>query len=77
MAAKYPGLIPIFDGDVSWLLGLTDKDPWWQPMWDLVIKVKDEIDKLTLNRDDMHVTALRKLDVVLWMEARRRLGKHK
>jgi hypothetical protein len=77
MAAKYPGLIPIFDNDVSWLLGFTDKDPWWQPMWDLVIKVKDELDKLTLNRDDIHVTTLRKLDVVLWMEAGRLLGKHK
>ena len=44
-------------------------------MRELVIEVKPELDKLTLARDDIHVTTLRKLDVVLWMEARRRIAK--
>jgi hypothetical protein len=42
-------------------------------MRELVVEVKSELDKLTLTRDDIHVTTLRKLDVVLWMEARRRI----
>lgn len=73
MAGKYPGLVPIFDSHVSWLLGKSDADPWWKPMRELVIEVKPELDQLTLARDDIHVTTLRKLDVVLWMEARRRI----
>jgi hypothetical protein len=77
MATKYPGLVPVFDKDVSWLLGLSKKDPWWGRMRELVIEVRDELNPLTLERDDIRVTALRKLDVVLWMEAGRRLGKHK
>jgi hypothetical protein len=72
MAAKYPGLIPIRDSQVSWLLGVADNEPWWKPMRELAIEVKSELDDLTLNRDDIHVTALRKLDVVLWMEAKTR-----
>jgi len=75
MAAKYPGLVPIFDSHVSWLLGKSEADSWWKPIRELVIEVKPELDKLTLARDDIHVTTLRKLDVVLWMEARRRISK--
>lgn len=77
MATKYPGLVPIFDKDVSWLLDLSRKDPWWRSMRELVVEVKDQLGSLTLERDDIQVTALRKLDVVLWMEADRRLRKHK
>ena len=73
MAAKYPGLVPIFDSQVSWLLGLTMNDPWWKPMRDLVIEVKPKLDELQLDRDDIHITTIRKLDVVLWMEAEWRL----
>ena len=73
MAAKYPGLVPIFDSQVSWLLGLTVNDPWWKPMRDLVIEVKPKLDELQLDRDDIHITTIRKLDVVLWMEAEWRL----
>jgi len=69
MAAKYPGLVPIFDSQVSGLLGVTAKDPWWKPMRELVIEVKPVLDKLKLTRDDIQVTTLRKLDVVLWMKA--------
>jgi hypothetical protein len=73
MAAKYPGLVPIFDSQVSWLLGFTMNDPWWKPMRDLVIEVKPKLDELQLDRDDIHITTIRKLDVVLWMEAEWRL----
>ena len=70
MAAKYPGLVPIFDSQVSRLLGVTKKDPWWKPMRELVLEVKPILDKLEPKRDDIHVTTLRKLDVVLWMKAK-------
>ena len=70
MAAKYPGLVPIFDSQVSELLGATINDPWWKPIRKLVLEVKPILDKLELNRDDIHVTTLRKLDVVLWMKAK-------
>ena len=75
MAAKYPGLVPIYDSQVSGLLGATDKDPWWKPMRELVIEVKPVLDKLTLARDDIQVTTLRKLDVVLWMKAHKKLSR--
>jgi len=75
MAAKYPGLVPVFDSQVSGLLGVTKKDPWWKPMRELVIEVKPVLDKLTLVRDDIQVTTLRKLDVVLWMKAHKKLSR--
>ena len=77
MAAKYPGLVPIFDSQVSGLLGVTKKDLWWKPMRELVIEVKPVLDKLTLARDDIQVTTLRKLDVVLWMKAHKKLSRTK
>ena len=55
--------------------GVTDKDPWWKPMRELVIEVKPVLDKLTLARDDIQVTTLRKLDVVLWMKAHKQLSR--
>ena len=75
MAAKYPGLVPIFDSQVSGLLGVTDKDPWWKPMRELVIELKPVLDELKLARDDIQVTTLRKLDVVLWMKAHKKLSR--
>lgn len=38
-------------------------------MRELVIEVKPVLDRLTLARNDIQVTTLRKLDVVLWMKA--------
>ena len=75
MAAKYPGLVPIFDSQVSQLLGAEKNGPWWKPMRELVIEVKPVLDKLTLARDDIQVTTLRKLDVVLWMKAHKKLSR--
>lgn len=72
MAVKYPGLVPIFDSQVSELLAVTINDPWWKPMLELVLEVKPILDKLELKRDDIQVTTLRKLDVMLWMEAKKR-----
>ena len=72
MAAKYLGLIPIRDGTVAALLAPMPSDLWWRPMRDLAVQVKTVLDKLEIERDDIRVTTLRKLDVVLWMEAKDR-----
>jgi hypothetical protein len=72
MAAKYLGLIPIRDGTVAALLAPMPSDLWWRPMRDLAVQVKTVLDKLEIERDDIRVMTLRKLDVVLWMEAKDR-----
>lgn len=72
MAAKYPGLIPIRDSKVAALLAPKPSDLWWRPMRDLVVAVKPVLERLGIERDDIRVTTLRKLDVVLWMEAKDR-----
>ena len=72
MAAKYPGLIPIRDSRVAALLAPMPSELWWRPMRDLAVQVKTVLDKLEVERDDIRVTTLRKLDVVLWMEAKDR-----
>ena len=72
MAAKYPGLIPIRDSTVAALLAPIPGNLWWRPMRDLVVAVKPVLGRFRIERDDIHVTTLRKLDVVLWMEAKDR-----
>ena len=72
MATKYPGLIPIRDSTAAALLEPMPSDMWWRPMRNLVIAAAPVLDKLEVKRDDICVTTLRKLDVVLWMEARDR-----
>ena len=72
MAVKYPGLIPIRDSKVAALLAPMPSDLWWRNMRDLVVDVKPVLERLGITRDDIHVTTLRKLDVVLWMEAKDR-----
>lgn len=73
MAAKYPGLIPIYDSNVSWLLKPRADHSWWGPMRALLLEVNEVLENLRLLRNDIYVTPLRKLDVVLWMEASDRL----
>lgn len=72
MAAKYPGLIPIRDSKVAALLAPMPSDLWWRPIRDLVVAVKPVLERFGIERDDIRVTTLRKLDVVLWMEAKDR-----
>lgn len=72
MAVKYPGLIPIRDSKVAALLAPMLSNLWWRPMRDLVVAAKPVLERLGIERDDIHVTTLRKLDVVLWMEAKDR-----
>ncbi len=70
MATKFPAIIPIRDSKVEALLGCEESLSWWQPMLELYETVKGAIS--TLNTGQVNVTNLRKLDVILWMEARKR-----
>lgn len=72
LACKFPELIPIRDGRVEKLLGWSDKKEWWEPMHALLDKTIERLDELQINKSDISVTTLRKLDVILWMEARER-----
>jgi hypothetical protein len=68
MAAKFPDLIPIRDSKVEALLEYKDVDLWWKPMSELLEVTKDRLTGLEI-KPGISVTSLRRLDVVLWMEA--------
>lgn len=70
MAAKFPAIIPIRDSKVEALLGCEESVSWWQPILELYETVKEALD--TFNTGHVNVTTLRKLDVILWMEAQKR-----
>ena len=70
MASKFPAIIPIRDSKVEALLGCGESVSWWQPLLELYETVKEALS--TLNTGQVNVTNLRKLDVILWMEARKR-----
>jgi hypothetical protein len=73
MAAKFPALMPIWDDKVAGLMYQPDEMRWWVPMRQLLTRsagaVPAVLDALDLGRDDITVGTLRRLDVVLWMEA--------
>lgn len=70
MAAKFPAIIPIRDSQVEALLGCKESVLWWQPILELYEAAKEVLS--TLNTGQVNVTNLRKLDVILWMEAQNR-----
>lgn len=69
MAAKFPAFIPIRDSRVEALLGWEKEVPWWQPIHELLESSRDTLSKLTIRSDVPGVSLLRKLDVILWLEA--------
>jgi len=70
MAAKFPAIIPIRDSRVEALLGCEESVTWWKPILELFASVEAVLD--TLSTGQINATNLRKLDVILWMEARKR-----
>jgi len=73
LAAKFPNVVPIRDSLVERVLGWSDRAGWWMPMRDLMLSgVHKVVANLPLPDGAPAVTTLRKLDVVLWMEARSR-----
>lgn len=73
LATKFPNVVPIRDSLVEQVLGWPDKAAWWMPMRDLMLSgVQEVVANLPLPDGAPAVTTLRRLDVVLWMEARNR-----
>jgi hypothetical protein len=72
MAAKFPELIPIRDSKVEALLEYQKVKEWWKPMHHLLLDTLETLNSLHIKNKDIRVTPLRKLDVILWMEAKRR-----
>jgi hypothetical protein len=82
LATKLPAVVPIRDSLVEELLGLTSSRTWWEhirrllnagnpPIW-------QQLMNLPLPDGTPEVSVLRRLDVVLWMEARERgLGRRR
>jgi hypothetical protein len=76
MAAKFPSVVPIRDSKVEALLGLEKSREWWSPIRKL-FTVPDQslagyLDELKVPAEVGKVTTLRRLDVILWMEAKAR-----
>lgn len=69
MAAKFPESIPIRDSRVEALLECSGHDEWWRPMHRLLSETQKALSSLEIFNPSIEVSLLRKLDVVLWMEA--------
>jgi hypothetical protein len=89
MAAKFPSLIPIWDGQVSTLLGGRKEGAIWRPMHELLTTNNAAIadvlreppsaglepsQQAALRKSLEQVTVLRRLDAVLWMKAQETSG---
>ncbi len=74
LAAKFPAHVPIRDARVEQLLGLSISNEWWSPMQELlrVDGVAQALNAVEIPADRSTVTTLRRLDIVLWCEAKRR-----
>lgn len=76
LAAKFPAVVPIRDSVVESLLGMEKDRDWWIPIRRLFTDsghdLAGHLASLPLPIGAPEVTVLRRLDVVLWMEARAR-----
>ena len=76
MAAKFPSVVPIRDSKVETLLGLEKSREWWAPLRDLFFasgqSLAEHLNGLHVPVEVGTVTTLRRLDVILWMEAKAR-----
>jgi hypothetical protein len=76
LATKFPAAVPIRDSKVETLLGLEKSREWWSPIRKLFTvpgqSLAGYLDELKVPTEVGKVTTLRKLDVILWMEAKAR-----
>ena len=76
LAARFPDVIPIRDSKVEQLLDLSKSTEWWAPYKRMVTEgnpsVWEVAGGIEYPTDAPSVTTLRKIDVILWMEARSR-----
>ena len=76
LAAKFPEVVPIRDSKVEKLLGLSKSEHWWLDIRELFL---DEGEVLATHLDGLvipdglgRISTLRRLDIILWMEAKAR-----
>jgi hypothetical protein len=74
MAARFPDIVPIRDSEVERLLGLEKSETWWNHMQAIVSEpsIRYLLSELNIPESSQTVGPLRRLDVILWMEARAR-----
>lgn len=76
LAAMFPAVVPIRDSMVDALLGLSDHDNWWTDLRSLFQADGEPLiqllDGLRIPEESGDVTTLRRLDIILWMEANAR-----
>jgi len=76
LATKFPAVVPIRDSKVETLLGLEKSREWWSPIRSLFVadgeSLAEYLDELKVPAEVGNVTTLRRLDVILWMEAKAR-----
>lgn len=72
LAAKFPDLVPIRDSRVERILEWVGQKAWWEPMHRLLSDTRESLTHLVVADEELRVSPLRKLDVLLWMEARDR-----
>ena len=74
LAAKFPDLVPIRDDKVERALGLKGRDAWWEPLRRALSPTSTggdplgTLESLSTPECSPRVSALRKLDVILWMK---------
>jgi len=73
LAAMFPAVVPIRDSMVETLLGLGDGDNWWLTVRELLLNdggsLVQLLGGLRIPEGSGDVTSLRRLDIILWMEA--------
>jgi len=76
MAAKFLNVVPIRDSQVELLLGLQNEESWWSTFRVLFKEtapsLAEHLDGLPVPTGTGLITTLRRLDVILWMEAKAR-----
>jgi hypothetical protein len=76
LATKFPAVVPIRDSKVETLLGLEKSREWWAPIRGLFStsgrSLAEHLNGLQVPVEVGTVTTLRRLDVILWMEANAR-----
>lgn len=76
LAAMYPAVVPVRDSMIEALLGLEDQDNWWMIARELLGESGGSLgrflDGLRIPQRAENVSTLRRLDIILWMEANAR-----
>jgi hypothetical protein len=76
LAAKFPEVVPIRDSKVEMLLGLSSSESWWLDIRKLFLDdgelLANHLDRLPVPPGRGPIATLRRLDIILWMEAKAR-----